>query len=217
MQYSLNPKIKYIFLSSFVVLSLSALFLNFSKLEIATLSNSSDQKNSKLNETKFRSFASKMSSFNNDATAVPLGKATIGFKNDAHFQWLDQENGVARVQVDLSNYSFSNESWKYEWILTEGATSSEVLSGVIEAGAYKNKISLSLTVQNLNPQQNQNTVLRLKPMSRQDSANAIVIPSQLEQTEERVQTKAFLKKQEKTLFSQPFGAPSSAHLKGLHF
>lgn len=217
MQFSLDPKTKYIFLSSFVVLSLSVLFLNFSKLEISTFSNSSDQKNSKLNEAKFRSFASKMSSFNNDTTAVPLGKATIGFKNDVHFQWLDQENGIARVQVDLSNYSFSNESWKYEWILTEGATSSEELSGVIEAGSYKNKISLSLTVQNLNPQQNQNTILRLKPLSRQDSANAIVIPSQLEQTEEHAQTKAFLKKQEKTLFSQPFGASSGAHLKGLHF
>lgn len=156
----------------------------------------------------------------NGESSVPLiwGKTASGLKSEFHFQWINQNQGIGQIEVELSQLSFVEGGWDFEWILPRGTNLfSGELSGAINQIKFKSKTRLSISIQNLDSQLNQNTILRLKSQSLQKVLKVVVIPSHPEQTQEHFQKMAFIKKQEINLQTHSYKKSSVNRLRGIHF
>lgn len=129
---------------------------------------------SKANEFKYSPMASHFQ----------RGKIGTAFSHQYKLDWVDSQQGVARIQLQLFPRNFSPTHWTYRWILPKGVTTKHLMESHFTTQSMKEELSFSFAVEGLSPQKNQNIIFELMPVGRQVGGMSVVIPSLPEQTQE---------------------------------
>jgi hypothetical protein len=120
-----------------------------------------------------------------------VGKSMNPFKANYSFEWIDENQGVGKVRVEIESRSFVENSWNYQWLLPEHATTTESITSSFDSPQFQLTQVFEIEIKGLVNSSNQNIFLRLKPFTRSDSAMTIVVPTQFEKTLDGVTKKSF--------------------------
>lgn len=146
----------------------------------------------KNNFTALSSKLSKLENQNSLGRSI-AGKSMTAFRADYTFDWINQEQGIGRVRVELQSRSFVAQSWNYQWVLPPEAVTQETITATFDSPHFRETQVFELEVAGLDSTISQNIFLKVKPVMREDSAMTIVIPTLSEQTAESSVRQASLK------------------------
>lgn len=139
--------------------------------------------------------SSKLSKFenkNNLGRSI-AGKSMTAFKANYTFDWIDTQQGVGRVRVEIESRSFVAQAWNYQWVLPAEALTQEITSATFDSPHFRKTQVFELELSGLDSTTSQNIFLKLKPVMREDSAMTVVIPTLAEQTSEGSMRQSSLK------------------------
>lgn len=109
-------------------------------------------------------------------------KTSAPFSTTPSFSWIDQTNGVGRVQVTITGDSFADSSWRYQWNLPVGVSTSDPMSGDFNSPAMNSETTYQIELSGLDPQSNKNIFFQIQPSEGLDQRMVVVVPTHFEQT-----------------------------------